>query len=62
MVKINTINQAKEIFESKAGIARAIGVSKQAISQWPNKLDQGKKDRLLGAAIRLNLIDVTFNG
>jgi len=37
-------------------LAQAIGVTKQAISKWPDSLTTAQSDRVIGAAIRLRLI------
>ena len=50
---IPTKSQAIKVFGTQAAVARALGVSNQAISQWPEQLTQAQQDRLLGAAIRL---------
>lgn len=47
---------ASSIFGSDACMARALKLSKSAISLWPNELDLARQDRVIGAAIRLNLI------
>ena len=36
-------------------LARALGITKSAVSQWPEELDQEKTDRVLGAALRLGV-------
>jgi hypothetical protein len=45
--------QAIEMFGSQAEIGRALGISRSAISLWPDVLDQRKTDELVGAATRL---------
>jgi DNA-binding transcriptional regulator YdaS (Cro superfamily) len=50
---IPTKSQAVKLFGSQAAVARALGVSNQAISQWPEQLTQAQQDRLVGAAVRL---------
>jgi UTP--glucose-1-phosphate uridylyltransferase len=37
-------------------LAGALGVTRQAISQWPAKLDQRTTDEIIGAAVRLGII------
>ena len=34
-------------------IARVLGLTPQAIYQWPDELDQERIDRVIGAAVRL---------
>jgi predicted XRE-type DNA-binding protein len=48
-----TKSQAVEIFGSQAEIGRALGISRSAVSLWPDVLDQRKTDELVGAAARL---------
>lgn len=48
--------EAIKIFGSQAGLARALGVTPSAISQWPVELTSDKRDRVIGAAVRLNRI------
>jgi len=42
-------------FGSVTKLARALGVTPQAISQWAERLDTGKADRVIGASIRLGV-------
>jgi DNA-binding transcriptional regulator YdaS (Cro superfamily) len=46
-------NQAIKMFGGQIPLAQALGITSSAISQWPDKLDQAKTDRVVGAAIRL---------
>ena len=48
-----TKQQAIEVFGSGAALGRAFGISKSAVSQWPEVLDQQKTDAVVGAAQRL---------
>lgn len=48
-----TKQQAAALFGDGVGLARALGITKGAISQWPEELDQSKTDRVIGALIRL---------
>ena len=48
-----TKQQAIETFGSQAEIGRALGVSRGAISLWPDQLSQRQTDELVGAANRL---------
>jgi transposase-like protein len=48
-----TKQQAAAIFESKAGLARALGISRQAINQWPDQLEERQINEVIGAAVRL---------
>ena len=47
-------NEALRIFGGRiADLARALEITPQAISQWPDELDQERIDRVIGAAVRL---------
>ena len=48
-----TKQQAIEVFGSQAEISRALGLSRSAISLWPDLLTQRQTDELIGAAHRL---------
>ena len=41
-----------EIFGGRSGTAEAAGVTPQAISIWPDELDQALTDRVIGMAWR----------
>ncbi|WP_081953440.1 Cro/CI family transcriptional regulator [Mycoavidus cysteinexigens] len=45
--------QAIRVFGSGANLGRAIGITRSAISQWPDRLDQRQTDLVIGAALRL---------
>lgn len=36
-------------------MARALGITRSAASQWPEELRQEQMDRVIGAAVRLGL-------
>jgi transcriptional regulator with XRE-family HTH domain len=56
-MNIDTKAKAIRLFGgTQAAMARALGVSTQAISQWPETLTQAQRDRLVGAAIRLGKV------
>ena len=48
---------AIQIFGSASDLSKAIGVTRSAVSQWPDELDQSQADRVIGAAYRLGLVD-----
>ncbi len=48
-----TKNDAISMFESPRKLAEALGITPQAVYQWPDDLSQDQADRILGAAIRL---------
>ena len=48
-----TKNEAADLFGNKTRLAAAVGVTKSAISQWPDVLTQEQRDRVVGAAVRL---------
>jgi len=45
--------QAIAMFGSGAALGRALGITKSAVSQWPEVLDQRTSDEIIGAALRL---------
>lgn len=48
-----TKDQARNLFGKHfKDMAFALGVGKSAISQWPNELDETKKNLVIGAAVR----------
>lgn len=60
-IKLNTMNQAVELFGSKAEIGRALNKTRSAISAWPNRFSLAQKDRILGAAIRTGRINAELS-
>ncbi|MGD9662074.1 MAG: Cro/CI family transcriptional regulator [Porticoccaceae bacterium] len=54
MLKV-TKQQAIQAFGNQSKLAVALGVSRAAISQWPDELDQARQDRVIGAAKRLGV-------
>lgn len=52
---------AIEIFGSPVDLAKALGVTRQAIYQWPDKLGMDQADRVIGAAVRLGKIKTSEN-
>lgn len=46
-------DEAIAIFGSTRAMADALGVTRQAIYQWPDVLPQDQEDRVTGAAVRL---------
>jgi hypothetical protein len=50
-----TKEQAIAIFGSPKEMGRALGISRHAIYQWPDVLDQERIDRVVGAALRLGM-------
>lgn len=46
---------AIQVFGSVQKAAEALGVTRQAIYQWPDKFNQSIVDRINGAALRLGL-------
>lgn len=47
-----TKQQATAIFGSGAALARALGITKGAVSQWPDQLDQQRTAMVIGAAVQ----------
>jgi len=52
-----TKKEAVEIFKNQSGLARAVGLSRGRISQWPDELTQKQTDLVRGAALRLGLLN-----
>lgn len=48
-----TKRQAIAIFDTGAALGRALGITKGAISQWPEMLDQRQTAMVIGAAVQL---------
>lgn len=48
-----TKQQAVAIFGDGVSLARALGITKGAISQWPDDLDQKRTAMVIGAAVQL---------
>lgn len=51
-----TKTYAIALFGTQAELARALGISPQAVDQWPDDLKQGQIDRVIGASVRLGRI------
>ena len=52
-----TKEQARKIFGNRySDLAKAVGVGKSAISQWPDELDETRKNIVIGAAIRKGIV------
>ncbi|MFP3799462.1 Cro/CI family transcriptional regulator [Paraburkholderia sp. SIMBA_027] len=47
-----TKQQATAIFGSGDALARALGVTKSAVSQWPDELDKKRTAMVIGAAVQ----------
>lgn len=47
---------AIQLFGSGAALARALGITRGAVSLWPDVLDQRRADEVVGAAMRLGLV------
>jgi hypothetical protein len=50
-----TKQEAIKLFGSGASLARALSLTRGAISLWPDVLDQRRADMVIGAAFRLGL-------
>lgn len=48
-------DQAIKLFGQVKDLANALGVTRQAIYQWPDELPQHQIDRINGAALRVGL-------
>jgi transcriptional repressor of cell division inhibition gene dicB len=47
-----TKQQATAIFGSGAALGRALGITRSAVSQWPDELDQQRTAMIIGAAVQ----------
>lgn len=47
---------AISLFGTPRALASALGVTPQAIYQWPDKISQEQADRVTGAAVRLGKV------
>lgn len=50
-----TKTEAAQSFGSKAALARALGLTRQSVHEWPEELDQHREDWIRGAAARLKI-------
>jgi len=51
-----TKTDAIRVFGTRTKLAAALGITKQAISLWPEELDTARADRVRGAALRTNRV------
>ncbi len=51
-----TKSQAIKIFKTQGRLARALRISKQGVSQWPEELDQKRADWVMATARREGLL------
>lgn len=51
---LKTKTEAIKLFGTTKELAAALNISTSAISQWPEYLDQRKRDEVFGAAVRIN--------
>ena len=52
-LRIMTKSTAINIFGTVANLAKALGISRSAIYQWPDELPQRLSDQIIGAAVRI---------
>ena len=53
-----TKDYAKYLFGGTQKMADAVGVTRQAIYDWPDELKQKQSDLVIGAAFRLDIVMV----
>jgi hypothetical protein len=53
-----TKSEAIAIFGSVGALASALGITRQAVYQWEEDLPQERRDRVIGAAVRLGMMKV----
>ncbi len=46
------------MFGTQSDLARAVGVTRQAVGLWPDVLSLQMADRVIGAALRLKVCDL----
>ena len=56
MIKITTKTQAAALFGTYTKLADTLGVTKGAISQWPEKLTVRQQNEVMGAAVRAGVM------
>jgi transcriptional repressor of cell division inhibition gene dicB len=57
-----TKSEAIELFGgTQIAVAKALGVTRGYVSQWPEVLDERIADRVMGAAVRLGRIKPTWS-
>lgn len=57
MITIRTKQDAINLFNSQKELGDALGISKSAVSQWPDILTQRQINEVVGAAIRAGKIN-----
>ena len=50
-----TKSQAIKLFGGATALAKALGIRRQSVYQWPDTLNQRTADEIRGAALRLKL-------
>ena len=50
-----TKSQAKYIFHGTSHMAKALGITRQAIHKWNNELTEKQENMVIGAALRLGI-------
>ena len=50
------MTQAVKLWGTKQALWEGLGISRQAIGAWPEKLDRRKINEILGASVRAGLI------
>jgi len=56
-MQIETKTEAAKLFGGKmVQLAKALGLTKSSISEWPDDLDTSRSDRVVGAAVRLGVV------
>ena len=51
-----TRRDIKRIFLTQKAAAKALGISAQAISYWPDPIGQRRSDEIIGAALRHGIV------
>lgn len=58
MLNFHTKAEAAKVFGGINAMARAVGISKQAVHAWPEELTPRQRRELIGTAIETNVIQV----
>ena len=51
-MEIKTKSKAASLFGSKSALADALGITRQAVNGWPEKLTERQSNEVTGAALK----------
>lgn len=55
-MNIKTKSQAIELFRTATALAKALGITKSAVGQWPEELTNRQINEITGAALNMGLL------